>query len=203
MRDLHRATVALALLALAIGCAKAVPAPPPPPVPAPPAPAPPPPCERVARIEVAKSARMLTAECDGGARLVFPVALARERGPKQRAGDLRMPEGEYRIAGAARASRFGLFLPIDYPSTADAARGLVAGVITREEHDAIVHAHERSALPPQDTALGGHLGLHGEGTRWRGDLDLDWTEGCVALADEAIDRLARLVARGPPVQIIP
>ena len=202
MRDLHRAAVALALLALAIGCAKPVPAPPPPP-PAPPAAPPPPACERVARIEVRKSARTLIAECDGGARLVFPVALARERGPKQRAGDLRMPEGESRIAGGAHASRFGLFLPIDYPSAADAARGVVAGVISREEYDAIVRAHERGAPPPQDTALGGHLGLHGEGTRWRGDLDLDWTEGCVALADEAIDRLARLVARGTPVRITP
>jgi murein L,D-transpeptidase YafK len=176
---------------------------PPPAPPAPPAPAPPAACERVARIEVSKSARTLTAECEGGARLVFPVALAREPGPKRRAGDLRMPEGEYRIAGAARASRFGLFLPIDYPSPADAARGLAAGVIAREAYDAIVRAHERGALPPQDTALGGHLGLHGEGERWRGDLDLDWTEGCVALADAAIGRLARLVARGTPVAIHP
>ena len=114
-----------------------------------------------------------------------------------------MPEGEYRIAGAARASRFGLFLPIDYPSTADAARGLAAGVIAREAYAAIARAHEHGAPPPQDTALGGHLGLHGEGDRWRGDLDLDWTEGCVALADEAIARLAHLVAHGTPVRITP
>lgn len=155
------------------------------------------------RIEVSKSARTLAAHCEGGASLVFPVALAREPGPKRRAGDLRMPEGEYRIAGAARASRFGLFLPIDYPSAADAARGLADGVIGREAYAAIARAHARGEPPPQDTALGGQLGLHGEGARWRGDLDLDWTEGCVALADEAIDRLARLVARGTPVRITP
>jgi hypothetical protein len=114
-----------------------------------------------------------------------------------------MPEGEYRIAGPARRSRFHRFIPIDYPSPADAERGLAAGRISAAERDAIARAHAAGRLPPQDTALGGHLGLHGEGRRWRGELDLDWTEGCVALADEAIELLAARVRPGTPVRIQP
>src|SRR5215475_9239412 len=106
------------------GCAlfrPPLPAPPelPPPPPAP-APAPPPPCARIERIEVRKAERALVAECVGGGRLELPVALSRERGPKRRRGDERTPEGEYRIAGRARPSRFHRFLAIDYPSDADA-----------------------------------------------------------------------------------
>jgi hypothetical protein len=47
------------------------------------------------------------------------------------------------------------------------------------------------------------LGFHGEGERWRADLDLDWTEGCIALPDEAMDWLARHARRGTPVRIRP
>jgi len=176
--------------------------PPPAPVPAPAPPAPPP-CERVARVEVRKSERTLVAECEGGARLAFPVALSREKGPKRAEGDQRIPEGEYRIAGPPRESRFHRFVQIDYPSPADAARGLAEGRISRAERDAIVAAHRRRRLPPQRTALGGNDGLHGEGKRWRGDLDLDWTDGCVAVTDETIDWLAAHAPRHTPVSIVP
>jgi murein L,D-transpeptidase YafK len=145
----------------------------------------------------------MVAECAGGVWIELPIALARERGAKRASGDLRMPEGEYRIAGRARRSRFHRFIPIDYPSQADAARALAEGRISRGEHDAIVRAHAEGELPPQDTGLGGHLGLHGEGDRWRGDLALDWTEGCVAVSDEAIELLARRAPRGTPILIRP
>ena len=143
------------------------------------------------------------AECVGGARESFPVALSREKGAKRTAGDQRVPEGDYRIAGSARESRFHRFVPIDYPSQADAARALAEGRIGRAEHDSIVAAHRRHRLPPQDTALGGLVGFHGEGPRWKGDLKLDWTYGCVAVTDEVIDWLGARAPRGTPVSILP
>lgn len=202
------ATTMSVLVACALaGCPKKVPPPPPAPTPAP-VPAPPPivdpsACKRVVRIEVSKSERRLTGDCVGGGRVVFPIALARERGPKQKQGDHRMPEGDYAIAGPPRTSRFHLFIPIDYPGRADAARALAEKRIDRTVHDAIAHAHAKRRLPPQDTALGGELGIHGEGVRWRGDLLLNWTEGCIALTDRAIEQLARLVRRGTPIRIVP
>jgi hypothetical protein len=181
-------------------------APPPPQAPAPaaiPPIAPPPRCERIQRLEVRKSERTLIAHCVGGGALSFPIALSREPGPKRQRGDLRTPEGVYRIAAPARPSRFHRFLPIDYPSLADAEAALAEGRITASERDAIAQAQRNGRLPPQHTALGGHLGFHGEGRRWRGDLDLDWTEGCFALSDEAIEGVAARAPPGTPVEILP
>jgi len=164
----------------------------------------PPPCARVERIEVRKSERRLVAQCAGGGRLELAIALSRETGPKLRRGDERTPEGEYRTFGRARPSRrFHLFLPLAYPSDADAERAFAAGRIGAAERDEIAAAHRAGRLPPQTTALGGWLGFHGEGPRWQGDLDLDWTEGCFALTDEGIDALAERTPPGTPVRIVP
>src|SRR5262245_12674371 len=199
-----RAAASLAALALAACLWPSHPPPPPPELPPPPPPpAPPPPCEHIDRVEVRKSERTLVAECAGGARLAFAISLSREPGPKRARGDRRTPEGQYRIAARARPSRFHRFIPIDYPSLADADRALGEGLITPAEREAIAGAHREGRLPPQDTPLGGYLGFHGEGRRWRGNLDLDWTEGCFALADRAIELLAELAPPGTPVHIAP
>ena len=59
-------------------------------------------------------------------------------------------------------------------------------------------------MPPQDTALGGLLGLHGEGARWRGESKgLDWTYGCIALADAELDFVIARVKKGTPLTILP
>jgi murein L,D-transpeptidase YafK len=186
-----------------LACAKPPVAPSPAPEALPEAPAASLPCKNAERIAVSKSRRSLTVHCVEGGTLTFPIALARARGPKRVAGDDRMPEGAYRIAGPPRKSRFFVFIPIDYPSRADADRGLEDGLITKDEHAAIAHAHRDGRLPPQGTRLGGLLGIHGEGARWRGDLDLNWTEGCIAVTDLAIVQLSRLTRPGTPVQITP
>jgi murein L,D-transpeptidase YafK len=123
---------------------------------------------------------------------------------KERRGDERTPEGSYRVSAAPRASRFHRFLPIDYPSVADADTGLAAGRISAHDHRRILAAHDRGDPPPADTPLGGDLGLHGEGERWRGDsADLDWTYGCIALPDRDLDFLIERVEVGTPIAILP
>jgi murein L,D-transpeptidase YafK len=202
---LHRIAIVVSAAACSVwlACAKPPVAPPPAPEVRPETPGALLPCKRAERIEVSKSQRSLTVRCVGGGTLTFPIALSRERGPKRVANDERMPEGAYRIAGPPRTSRFHVFIPIDYPSRADADRGLKEGLITKDEHAAIAHAHREGRLPPQDTPLGGVLGIHGEGTRWRGDLALNWTTGCIAVSDPAISQLSRLARPGTPVQITP
>lgn len=162
-------------------------------------------CERVGRIEVSKAERKLRLLCEGGAVVEMRVALGREpEGPKRDAGDWRTPEGSYRISAPSRPSRFHRFIPIDYPSLEDARLAFEEGRISRATFERILAAHERGLPPPGDTALGGALGLHGEGERWRGDsADLDWTYGCVALTDEEIDFIAERAEVGTPVVILP
>lgn len=194
---------------LAVACAPTAPVPPalepPAPVARPVAPAPGP-CLQVARIEVSKGERRLRAHCEGGAVVEMTVALGREpEGPKRDSGDWRTPEGTYRISEPPRPSpRFHLFIAIDYPSVADAELALAQARISRADYEIIVAAHDQGTPPPGDTALGGGLGFHGEGERWRGDsVDLDWTYGCVALTDAEIDFLAERVEVGTPVVILP
>jgi murein L,D-transpeptidase YafK len=166
---------------------------------------PPPPCSRIERIEVIKSARLVRAHCENGALVEMDAALGREPiGQKLGSGDARTPEGEYRISGRPRRSRFHLFIPIDYPSAADAEAALADGRLSASGYRRIVSAHESGEPPPGDTALGGQLGFHGEGARWRGDSRyLDWTYGCVALSDRDIDFLAEHSAVGTRVEIVP
>ena len=163
------------------------------------------PCLRIARLVAHKQERLLEIQCEGGFVFSVPAAFGRgERGPKRSAGDERTPEGEYRVSGPARASRFHRFVPIDYPSVGDADAALADARIGAADHARIVAAHRRGALPPQDTPLGGLLGLHGEGARWRGESKaLDWTDGCIALADRDVQFVADRVRKGTPVEIRP
>jgi murein L,D-transpeptidase YafK len=154
---------------------------------------------------VDKSERVLTAYCARGAVVELTAAMGRQPvGPKQVAGDMRTPEGRYRVSGRAVSSRFHAFLPIDYPSVADADRALAEGRIGPGDHARIVDAHRRGVPPPADTPLGGHIGLHGEGQRWAGDSRyLNWTLGCIALSDAELDYVIERVEPGVAVEITP
>lgn len=117
-------------------------------------------------------------------------------------GDKATPLGRFRIVRVDRKADFHRFIGLDYPTVERANRGYRDGVISRDEHQAILAAHRRGAAPPQDTALGGHIGIHGVG---RGDLRLhqmmNWTKGCVALSNEQIDTLLSWVRVGMMVEI--
>jgi WD40 repeat protein len=54
-----------------------------------------------------------------------------------------------------------------------------------------------TGIPPQDTALGGEIFIHGGGT------GSDWTLGCIALADARIDWLFAAAGPGTVVVIAP
>jgi murein L,D-transpeptidase YafK len=148
------------------------------------------------RIVIDKTARRL--ELWSGDELVktFPIALGDEPGlDKVRQGDHRTPEGEFYVCTRNDRSRFHLFLGLSYPSLEDATRGLETRLISRREYDAIVSANRRRVRPPWDTGLGGEVGIHGGGT------GSDWTWGCVALENSAIEELWAVFPIGTPVRI--
>jgi murein L,D-transpeptidase YafK len=120
----------------------------------------------------------------------------------KRRGDDRTPLGEFRIAWINWDSRFHRFIGLDYPNREHGRRGFEAGRISDKQWRAIEKAQIERDLPPQNTPLGGQIGLHGIGD---GDpkvhRDFNWTHGCVALTNEQIDRLLQQVGLGTRVVI--
>jgi L,D-peptidoglycan transpeptidase YkuD (ErfK/YbiS/YcfS/YnhG family) len=57
-------------------------------------------------------------------------------------------------------------------------------------------------IPPQDTPLGGQIGIHGLGSAdARVHEFFDWTHGCIALTNSQIDHLSQIVDTGTLVKI--
>ena len=117
-------------------------------------------------------------------------------------GDHRTPLGRFAIAWIPAKSQYHRFLGLNYPDLERADRALADGDITEAQWQAIRRASEANRRPPQDTPLGGFIGIHGTGD---GDLKIhsqyNWTSGCIALTNEQIDRLVALVRVGTPVEI--
>jgi hypothetical protein len=107
------------------------------------------------------------------------------------------PEGTFYICSRNVASRFRRFLGISYPDEPAVQRGLSEGLISQGQAEAIREALRQGRQPDWTTPLGGGFGLHGGGN------DRDWTAGCVALADQAIEELDSIVRLGDPVEILP
>jgi murein L,D-transpeptidase YafK len=150
------------------------------------------------RIVVKKRERVL--ELFDSEKLVktYKVALGfAPEGDKEKQGDGKTPEGEFYIFTRNPKSKFYLSLGVSYPSAEDAERGLQTKLITKKEHDAIIKAINEKRTPPQYTALGGEIYIHG------GGIGKDWTFGCVALENEEIKELYGIIPVGAPVTIQP
>ncbi|MFN8010609.1 MAG: L,D-transpeptidase [Holophagaceae bacterium] len=151
---------------------------------------------RQVELKVYKEAHRLELWASGRLVQAYPIGLGADPGlDKAREGDHRTPEGQLYICTRNEISRFHLFLGLSYPRPEDAARGLRERLITQAQHDAILDAHRRRARPPWDTALGGTVGIHGHGA------GSDWTWGCVALEDAAIEELWAACPMGTPVLV--
>jgi len=80
------------------------------------------------RILLEKSRRRLTLIRNGVPVRTYQVALGQNPvGDKQRRGDMRTPEGTYRIEARVEQSRFHLALRISYPDAAHRARAAAIG----------------------------------------------------------------------------
>jgi murein L,D-transpeptidase YafK len=119
------------------------------------------------------------------------------RGDKYFQGDGRTPEGEYFVCMKNSSSQYHKSLGINYPSPKHAENALACGVISYGDYCSIVNANDSKRLPPPNTPLGGAIFIHG------GGCFMDWTLGCVALDDSAMDELFDVVCVGTPVYILP
>ena len=145
----------------------------------------PPPYGPADKILIEKNLRQMTLLADGQIIRTYRIALGgNPEGPKERQGDKKTPEGIYFIKGRNKSSRFFLSLHISYPNEEDTKRAKKLGV-----------------------APGGSIMIHGlkKDFAWMGEshTDKDWTEGCIAVTNEEIEEIDKLVPNGTLVEIRP
>lgn len=122
--------------------------------------------------------------------------------PLRTRGDNTTPLGTFHIAWVNPRSKFKTFFGFDYPSRPLAEAALRQGLIDIFTYEDIVSAIDAGRVPPQNTPLGGFLGIHGLGNADPGIHEkLNWTQGCVALTNEQIEELAKWVDIGTRVVI--
>jgi len=109
----------------------------------------------------------------------------------------RTPEGALYVVRKTPQSEFYKALVLNYPTTADAKRGLRQGLISKAQYEAIVRAQQKRRMPPMGTELGGWIEIHGDGT----GRAANWTQGCVAVRNAVMDSLWADVEVGTPVFI--
>ncbi len=132
-------------------------------------------------------------------------------GHKQEAGDNRTPEGRYRITEKQRGpfqGTYGAFMGsrwigLSYPNIQDAEAALRRGSLTKTEVEQIRSAHRAGRQPPQNTKLGGGIGIHGWSGKWPGDDRQNLTWGCISLQNPDLEDLYNRVRVGTPVIILP
>ena len=140
---------------------------------------------RADRVLVVKSERKLILLSHGQVIKTYKVALGgNPRGAKTRQGDHKTPEGLYVLDRRNEHSQFYRSIHISYPNAEDRARAHNLGV-----------------------SSGGDVMLHGlpNGYGWIGAAhrERDWTDGCIAVTNEEIDEIWRMVPDGTPIEIRP
>jgi murein L,D-transpeptidase YafK len=136
-------------------------------------------------VRVLKGDHTLQLLAEGRVVREFNVALgANPKGHKMQAGDERPPEGVYRLDYKNPGSAFYKAIHISYPNARDVASAKSRGV-----------------------SPGGQIMIHGQknGLEWLALLSqrFDWTNGCIALANEDMDIVWERVKVGTPIEILP
>lgn len=157
-------------------------------------------------IEIIKSKQTLLVKHGNRIAKRFHVALGSGGpGDKRHRGDDKTPIGVYRIVKFRDSDKFFMFMMLNYPNVKDAFFGLKDKVIDRSQFDKIINAVKEHKIPPQNTRLGGFIGIHGLGQVDREKLAIhehyNWTQGCIALTNAQIEDLRHYVGIGTKVVI--
>lgn len=157
-------------------------------------------------VEISKSDRILSVKRDEALIKQYSISHGRGgKGTKIRAGDKKTPIGTYRVINFKSDSKFHFFIQLNYPNPLDAWRGYRNEIISADEFKQIVLAYKRNSLPPQNTGLGGYIGIHGIGSITEEKSQIheanNWTEGCIAVTNEEINELRKYISLGTKVVI--
>ncbi|GAO01689.1 murein L,D-transpeptidase family protein [Anaeromyxobacter sp. PSR-1] len=138
------------------------------------------PCPRSRDAVVVMTDRRELWLCSGGTPAAqYAVALGRSGVGKRRRGDGRTPLGTYPLGDPRPSPQYGTFIPIAYPTPAQAARGFTGTAVG-------IHG------PPRGTEGAGYP-----------VTEVDWTQGCIATgSDEDVDAIAAFVRARRPRLVI-
>ena len=141
---------------------------------------------QIDKIVVYKKKRKMYTYSQGKLMHEFRISLGKyaDKGNKVKAGDYRTPEGSYKIIRKKCDNRLYRSLMISYPNAEDKVRAAKKGV-----------------------SAGGYITIHGQ-PKWNADghgdaytLSRDWTEGCMAVPNKAMDVLWSAVRNGVKIDI--
>jgi len=140
------------------------------------------------KVIIKKSTRMLYLSAGGKIYARYHISLgAHPKGPKERKGDMKTPEGVYILDWRQPSKRYNKSIHISYPNARDKRRAQELGVKT-----------------------GGMIMIHGTPTNWGlspiGNwlpMLVDWTEGCIALNNDDMEAVWNQTTNGTPIYILP
>jgi murein L,D-transpeptidase YafK len=112
------------------------------------------------------------------------LAFGRLPGVKVFEGDLRTPNGLYRIVGKREHPRWSRFMLLDYPNLSD------LDAYRKEVENGLVVG-----------GPGSEIGIHGTDEPRFNELGVDWTFGCVSLLNPDVEDLYDIVPDGTLVLI--
>ena len=122
---------------------------------------------------------------DGHLDATFSVELGIQwMGRKTVIGDAATPEGQYQITQKKDSTK------------SDYHKALVISYPNEEDLEYFSNLKKRGLLTA-NASIGGGIEVHGEGNK-----GYDWTQGCIALRNQDIDRLFDIVQVGTPVTIV-
>ncbi len=137
------------------------------------------------RVLIDKSERKLTLLLKDGRKKQFDIGLGGEpEGHKWRKGDSRTPEGDYFIDLKNFDSEYYLSVRISYPNERDLATAQRLGV--EPGGQIMIHGYPNDARPPYEEFKG-----------------KDWTDGCIAVSNFAMQEIWLAVRESTPVSIRP
>jgi murein L,D-transpeptidase YafK len=139
----------------------------------------------VDRVVVHKAQRRLDLMHGGNVVRSYHVALGlNPTGQKERSGDFRTPEGDYRLDRRNSRSDYFLSIKVSYPNDTDLRRA---------------HARHWQA--------GGSIMIHGLPNLMKHGVDYyertDWTDGCIAVSNADMVEIWMLTPDNAPIDILP
>ena len=137
------------------------------------------------RVIVKKSERKLYLMNGSDVLRSFDIALGLvPAGHKMQEGDFRTPEGDYRLTRRRFDSDFFMAIQVSYPNEGDVQRAQQAGV-----------------------APGSYIMIHGQPDNPKKSASyyasFDWTDGCIAVSNNAMIDIWQLTTPNTPISIIP